>query len=267
MSLIYNRIIEDINNINNISPYCLGALLINLISYTFDNNLIDKYDKLIDFILSHDIYSSIADKIIIKSLYNEKNLYKLVNYYKNKDIYQILSYQIDYNNNYKIFDFIFSNVYDINVIIEKYFDKLVNNNHKWNLWKTIDNTIITYLSKYIFINNIEYDFTKIEDLKKYNLYVEFIKNNDIKSSYTLFNKLLNDHINNIYIMNSAGKTLKSFSNADGLIINIIKKEIKIVNVDIILKYLEVNYDELFKIKDKVYRMNLYRLLDKSNAIP
>jgi hypothetical protein len=136
-------------------------------------------------------------------------------------------------------------------------DKLVNNNHKWNLWKKIDNTIITYLSKYIFINNIEYDFTKIDDLKKYNLYVEFIKNNDIKSSYTLFNKLLNDHINNIYIMNSAGKTLKSFSNADGklisnlfdinspsnngLIINIIKKNVIIDNVDIILKYLEVNY--------------------------
>jgi len=264
--IFYNKLNDIIKYTND---YDLKAIINFLIEYSFINKDLIKYTILLDIILNDTRFENNIFYIIHNKYYLDEHKQKIINYLKlNNNIYcHIIDEYSD-----SLYDFLFTNVLDINIYINNYLDLYID---KYYMLKLNDNTVtmnifnklLLYLLNYIFVNNIDYNFDKYDKLIRCDILNEFIVYNK-KSCDNLdkFNFMIDNYIENInefeYISdNNMRNYINNIHKKDNnkLVYNIIYYDIKISNIDKLLEYM--NNNDIEK-NDKIYRMKLYRFLNK-----
>jgi hypothetical protein len=198
---------------------------LNQISYNLNSNKCLKYLNKYNIDYSNFTFYNRLNPIIIRNY---------VNYYKknNYNISHIIKYYI-------------KNELDININIIKY---LFNNlNKKYLKYEKIINDIVEKCDIEL-IDYILMKLNKLNILKKYIKYIRYTKILNRLNEIINNNCKLDKYYWNIFLINSAGKTLKSFSNADGkLISNKFDINSQSRSLNIIKKN---NYSNLINIIDK-----------------
>jgi len=269
-NLMY-QIIENIEVYEqNNSIYNFMLTLNCLLDYTFANYTESnkQFYKIFNVILSNNIYETIFYKIIGQKYYYDKDIPKLIAYIKrNIDITYHPKYVIPSTCLKIFYDFIFTHMYDINTVIKKnlynlidvyYRLKLNDNNIKMNQWSGL----LSYLLNYIFNNNIEiklnYDNLILSDIIN-----EYFENNQYNGDNSnVLNDLINEYISNFTLdFDCSVNMLKSNLK---LVYNIVMNNIKILNADKMLEFIDKNNKEIFDNNDKEHQIKLYRFIDKYN---
>jgi len=199
-----------------------------------------------------------------------------------------------------LYDFLFDNVLDINIYINNYLDLYINKYYMLKLnnnsvTMNIFNKLLLYLINYVFVNNIDYNFNKYDKLIRCDILNEFIVYNkklyavgtDLSLDKSLaqknvvnttffngtfgdnldkFNEMIDNYIENInefkYISDvNMRNYINNIHKKDNnkLVYNIIYYDIKINNIDKLLEYMNNNDIDY---NDKIYRIKLYRFINK-----
>ena len=277
-----------------------------LLSYTFKSNLYNKYNIILDGILKNIRYKGCIIYIIKNEFYDINNVNKIIEFYKKNDLNlnKILDYYkrnnltLDsrfnihqYDNKY--FDFLFKYLFNIDDAIKNHINISSSINYtkdnicniycytylKFNHSSTNDNNkyiFLQYILKYIFINNIDFNFNDLDNNTIIYILDDYINNNEKLINSNIFNKLLTNCINdnkikltpNIYNIMKTIKNTPIFNINFNIIsniafINIIKniiiKNINYNNINI-LNFLDENIDYIDK-NELNFNKKLNRYLD------
>jgi len=265
--ILFDKFYNKLNNlIDYTNDYDLRTIINFLIEYSYLNKDLIKYTILFDLIISNIRYQNNIIYIIHKKYYLNDHKQKIINYLKtNNNIYcNVLDeYHIDFYN------FLFDNILDINTHIKNYLDLYINkyydiklNDHHMSI--KIYNNLLIYLINYIFVNNIEYDFNKYDELIRCDILNEYISYN--KNFSDKFNIMINNYVENMNEFEYKCDTnLRNYinnihkNNNNKLVYNIIYYDIKINNINKLLDHMNTNN---VKYNDKIYNIKLYRFINK-----
>ena len=268
------------NNSNKFNNGLINKDSINyFLSYTFNSNSLDKFNIIFNAILSNNRYFDCIIYIIKNDIYNNDDINKIVNYYKINNL--VLDHVIK-PCDYKYLDFIFKYIYNIDKTIQSY--KFNNYTNLTMTQNDIDSCkyeliFLQYLIRHIFINNIDYDFDKLNKDSIIFILNDFIKNNEIKSSYVIFYDLLKKCINEyVYLDEILNSCIFKYihSACNNIIKNIINNNIDHKDINL-LKYINKYYNEIKSsniiknnlinniitlINNNEFNKKFYRYLDK-----
>jgi hypothetical protein len=275
--IFYNKL-NDLMKYTN--DYDLKTIINFLIEYSYSNKDLIKYTILLNIILNDTKYENNIFYIIHNKYYSAGQTLKS---FSNTDDHKqkIINYLINNNNIYcnvldeysdSLYDFLFDNILDINIYINNYLDLYID---KYYMLKLNDNSVtmnifnklLLYLINYVFVNNIDYNFNKYDKLIRCDILNEFIiYNKNLNDNLDKFNFMINNYIENInefeYICDVNMKNyINNIHKKDNnkLVYNIIYYDIKINNIDKLLEYMNNNNIDY---NDKIYRMKLYRFINK-----
>lgn len=284
--ILFNMLIDKLNVIIlTMNEYKSTPIYNFLIEYSFNKKeLFLKYITLFHMLLCESKFVKTIFFIIHKKYYLDEYKHKIVNYLKNiiginYDYIDIISYNYHINiisHNYHIhfFDFVFDNILDINTMITNHLHYEIEKFYKTHVLYGSNNiylysNLLLYLVKYIYNNNIDYNFNKYDKLVRCDFLNHYIDYNIDTSSNKFIDDINNyiDDINNFeyicYDNNLRSMIDKNFKyNNNRLIYQIIKNDIKITNIDKLLDYMNNNKNTIITFDDKIYKIKLCRFLDK-----